>query len=296
MWTRVALSLATAVAAVGVWGSVAHADTAMMRLSPASQNVADNANTVTVDLLLDGATDVAAWEAGIKYNAETLEFVSIAEGPLLKSAGKGTTCLRSEQSDLGADVILYGCGTPGATAGGGVDGSGVLATLTFRPKARGTADLLFVKRELSGPLGAGDSRAVDSADAVIKVIAPDARGEQLAPTAQPDPQRLVRTRTPEPDPFIRAGNAQGDTPGGSSGSAGSTGEVRGTSGAGVSGVSGTSGNRNSVAGGPVAGTGAGQSEGGRVWWPYELVLFVVGAVLTATGLSWVSNRRTERRK
>jgi hypothetical protein len=298
MFVRIALVAVTvAVCVAGASMPMADAATATMKLAPGSQNVANNATSVSVDLTISDAAGVGGWEAGIRYNTEVLELMSVSEGPWLKDSGKSTNCIKSEQKDLGDDVVLYGCGiTGGRFEGHG--GSGVLATFTFKPKTQGVSQLLFVKRELADPLG--DGLAVDSEDGVIKVVAPgEDLEENLEPTPRPNDVRLTPTALPEQerDPFVRTGGSTGGSTSGSGsdgssgsgaiarGSQGPTSERAGASRSGQAGAAGSNENRNvGPDGAPIAGTGPGERDSGNGWLLGGALVLLVGGVAVGTGL------------
>ena len=131
--------------------------------------------TVSIDIKVDNATDLAGFDFALVYNSTILNGTQITEGPFLKSLGATyfnvfsfTDNYKPTQGLGVAYVISFLYSTPpGAT------GSGTLATINFTAKTVGDATLYF---NTSYTL-LYDSDLVDilfnTDDGTISVIAPD---------------------------------------------------------------------------------------------------------------------------
>lgn len=290
------VAVALAVLGAALPRLAAHADGAVMRVSPPSQNVDSGAQSVTVNITIEGAANVGAYEFAVKYNADVLELVDATDGGFMSARLPNVQCYRGPAENFAADVVDFGCGVIG-TQPAGADGGGVLGIVTFRPKKTGASDVVFVKRELADPLGAAEF--VDTADGIVNIVPPGSTPAPLQPTPTANPVLLTPTAVPErqQDPFILRGSRSSP----SSRSDGSSGSGNGTSGGASNGTSGggSSGSRvqlppgssSGVAGSrsadnanfPTAGTGPEQHSNDG-WVFGAAALFAAGAMLTTLGV------------
>ena len=112
---------------------------AVVRLVPSalSYRVGDS---VVVDVRIENGTGVGSVPFHLRFNPQVLEFVPPAiEGPFLGSDGTGTVFLANEVS--GGGEIVAAMSRLGG--GGGVTGSGVLATFTFQAVNAGECGFAF---------------------------------------------------------------------------------------------------------------------------------------------------------
>ena len=244
-----------------------------VRLSPASQNV-EVGDIVTVDVAIDDVTRLAAFEFRTKYNTKVLKFEDVTETDFLGSTGRQVVC----PPPTGAgetDDILFGCATMKAGGAQPVDGSGVLAHISFSAIKPGLTYLTFTKLDLSDDMSE-DIPASRNEAAVRVVGSGESTAEALPATPTLDPLALTPAPiaaaptpstwlTPEPGAtpmsrLVESVRRSGTADDGSGGS--------------------QSGSSNS----PRAGEGPG--EGSPVWWPPLLagLLAAAGASLLPVSL------------
>jgi len=107
------------------WMNIARSATTTVSVVP--QYVTANiGQSFSVDVVVSDVIDLYAWEIELNWTAPLLSVVSIAEGPFLKTGGS-TFFVYSFSDILGH--LLIDCTLTGQILG--VNGSGVLATVTF---------------------------------------------------------------------------------------------------------------------------------------------------------------------
>lgn len=104
-----------------------------VRFSPA-QIETSQANSLTVSLSMEAGADIVAAPLQIQYDPKMLSLDSVARGDFLSSDGQQAFFTKNVQNEAGVANIQLNR-MPGAP---GVNGSGVLVTLTFRTKAKGS--------------------------------------------------------------------------------------------------------------------------------------------------------------
>ncbi len=109
----------------------------LVKIEPGSQEV-NKGRQFTVSIAVEGAKGLAGFQMGIKYNPAVLEVVEVKEGDFLKGGGGGTNWL-PPTIDKKAGVVNGITGV--RTSPGGVDGIGIIATLTFKAIAEGESPL-----------------------------------------------------------------------------------------------------------------------------------------------------------
>jgi hypothetical protein len=121
-----------------------------VKLEPPSQNVPLSGGGFEIDVLVEEVDKLGAFEFQVEFDPDLIEFKEWAPGPFMNDAGGTPSCPTSVSPDK--DRVLFGCGV---TGGGceitGASGSGLLGTLHFTPKARGTSTLVFTKGQMSLP-------------------------------------------------------------------------------------------------------------------------------------------------
>jgi hypothetical protein len=254
---------------------------ATIRLLPGSQNVPIG-DSLTIDVAVENATNLAAFEFRLKYNPDVLELIGVTQADFLGSTGRNVTCYRPADADpsqaLPGNVGL-GCvtgNTPGSEPP--VNGSGLLAHIKFSAKGPGLAYLTFVKAELSDVMSEDCCSPVSLSEAAVRVIAPDdPTPESLPPTPTPNPAALTPTpisNAPTPSTWLTP--EPGQTP--------MTRSVENARASGTTGNSGRSDPSGSAGGSPRAGEGPSESD--PAWWPPLLagLLAAVGASLLPLAL------------
>jgi len=111
-----------------------------------------------VNIRISNITDLYGWEFKFGWNASVLDEVSVNEGPFLNSTGPTffTYYLNTTNEHVVVDCNLLGSDTPG------VNGSGVLATITFRVRENGACDLNLYDTILEDPNTLSISHVVHS--------------------------------------------------------------------------------------------------------------------------------------
>jgi hypothetical protein len=117
--------------------------TATMRLAPRVVPSVHPGSVVTFEIWLDDPTELGAFQLTLEYTSGTLEFESIALGPLLGSTGREVIELPPQ---TGPGRVTYGAvsapGRPGASLGG------LLAVARFRASAPGRAEVRLADAEV----------------------------------------------------------------------------------------------------------------------------------------------------
>jgi len=284
MWGGTAVAaagaLAVAAALLGADGRAgASTLTASLSIDPASQTVRTTDASVSVNVSVNNVTNMASWDFRLSYDPDVLEFVSATPDKTMLATLGSPSCLQTVVKDPASGAILgvaVGCGVAGLPIGApGVDGSGKLATIVFKPKAAGTSPLVFTKLSLSTSNSNGTVEEfnipVTGGTGIVRVLAPGESSSGLEPTPTANPSLLTPTvvsGAPTPDPEVsldpnsprstpRSGVASGTNPGASSGTNPGTnpgGSGSGNGGGGLSGATPRAGSANSgVAGAGVSG-------------------------------------------
>ncbi len=134
-------------------GSASGQAGATLSIAPASQNVAKDASTIYVDVKAENVSNLGAYELTITFDPAIVEYVGSKDSGYLASTGRGQECVGFglSASNINTWKALHvGCNTNGIvlanTGTSGPSGSATLATIAFKPKSLGTADLVFVGR------------------------------------------------------------------------------------------------------------------------------------------------------
>ncbi len=98
--------------------------------------------TAALQVQMDGAQDLGAFEFIIAYNPSIVRVNSVTLGPLLGSTGNTATLL-GPVIDHNAGTVRFAAYTVGSMAG--PDGSGLLATVQIRGLTDGASTLNFTK-------------------------------------------------------------------------------------------------------------------------------------------------------
>ena len=246
---------------------------ATVSLVPSSQNV-QLGETFTVDVAIDNATNLAAYEFRITYDPNILTIEGITQTDFLRSTGRGVTCppIGDEAARKTTDA-WFGCATVNKSSGPPVDGSGVLAHISFSAKGPGLTYLTFVKLELADDMSKDCCEPKSWRESAVRVIAPD----------EPTPDHLPPTPTLDPTAMTPAPNPVAPTPGTSylAPEPGETPMTRPIDGSYMTGASTNSsgGEAQETAGGsPRAGEGPPEKD--AAWWP-----MLIAGLFAAAGVS-----------
>jgi len=114
-----------------------------------------NETAVNINISINQASNVSAWEFILYYKNTILNALTAQEGPFLKSGGKSTwfwiVDLSNDYNATHGRAWLT-C-TQLGTVTQGVDGSGTLATITFKPNGGGNTTLNLTDLVLADPDG-----------------------------------------------------------------------------------------------------------------------------------------------
>ena len=127
---------------------------AAMRLDPGSFKVSGGSGTLfTVDVILEGVTNLGAFEFTIQFDPSFVQLAGIRTGPFLGSSGRAVTCYRRSAAP---NAVTFGCTTSNPTPPG-PGGGGVVASLDFLVQgfAFGQTDLLLGRCQVADVLGTG---------------------------------------------------------------------------------------------------------------------------------------------
>ncbi|MCH8948972.1 MAG: hypothetical protein IIB87_01180, partial [Chloroflexi bacterium] len=161
----------------------------VVRVDPPTQNVTAGTDVV-IDIVVDYATNLAAYEFEIQYNPSILTFVSVTNSSFLGSTGRTVICLPPQ---LGPDTVRYGCVTFAPPPPDGPTGSGVLATITFSTSCFGSTALAFTLAGLGDALGTGLPTQTQDGSATVT-----GGGACPTPTVTPTPGPASPTPSPTP--------------------------------------------------------------------------------------------------
>jgi hypothetical protein len=112
-------------------------------------SVLNQNDTFSTNVTVSNVTDLFGWQVSLYYNSSVLNGTHVDEGPFLKVDGTGTYFIVSNFTDNynpTKGYILVSCARLGNVAG--VNGSGTLATLTFKAVGTGSDVLQF---DTTGP-------------------------------------------------------------------------------------------------------------------------------------------------
>ena len=291
------------IAAAAVWpdGGTAGAQTAVMKVVPASQTVDVRDGKFAVEIRVEDVSNVAAFEFSLNFDRSVMRLVGVEAGPFLGSSGRVVFCpqpiYQSPDSAVPSENSLrFGCVT---TSGEnpGASGSGLLATVTLAPRKAGTSQLRLVPAiaGLTDLLGEGLSFDLQSGS--VEVVG-------SGPTATPEPDEP----TPIPTVVVPPAVTPPATPAGPSWLTPEPGETSltrlldgsyaagaDTSGSGGSGGSGAGGGAQGTAGGsPRAGTGP--PEGQATLWPTLAAVLLAAGGATSLSFAFYLRRAVSRRR
>ena len=174
----------------------AGADTAVC-VSPPTQEVTTTDPSFSVDIAVDNVDNLGAYEFALAFDPSIVSFVSSVNGTFLESTGRSGPCLPPSFTD---GRVRFGCVTLGSEPDG-PSGSGVLATLTFKPLAQGISALDLTDVILTDIEGTPLAQA--TLDGEVTVV------EGFTPT--PCPGGVCPTSTPTSTPTITPTPAVGPT-------------------------------------------------------------------------------------
>jgi len=118
-------------------------------INPQLTTVEEIGQAFEVNVSISQVTDLAAWEFKLYYESSVLNATSITEGPFLKSIGNTTGLIPFSFTDSYNTThgrIWFACTLTGQDLG--ASGNGTLATITFKAKGPGIANLVLAGTDL----------------------------------------------------------------------------------------------------------------------------------------------------
>lgn len=149
-----------------------------MRIDPASNNV-EAGQPFIVDVMIDGAVNVGAFQFDLIYDPAVVTVTDVALGPFVGSTGR-TAQPVGPTIDNVRGALTFGAFSFGS--GAGPEGTGVLATVTFRAEGPGTSALGLQNVVVTDPMANAQPASVEGG--VVTVTAPPAAS---TPTMAPSP-------------------------------------------------------------------------------------------------------------
>jgi hypothetical protein len=295
------------IAAAAVWpnGGTAGAQTAVMKVVPASRTVDVGDGKFTVEMMVEDVSNLAAFEFTLTFDPSVLRLVKVDSGPFLGSTGRVVQCPAPihespAPSAPSEDALRFGCVTSGEGMPG-ASGSGLLGTVTFAPRKAGTSRLRLGLAQdhffLTDPLG--EDLTVSPQGGSVEVVGsgPPATPEPDEPTAIPTAHKKTTTTTPtprdswwltpEPGEISLARPLDGSYAAGA--------DTGGSGASGASGGSGAGGGAQGTAGGsPRAGTGPPEEE--AVLWPTLAAVLLAAGGATSLSFAFYLRRAVSRRR
>jgi hypothetical protein len=223
---------------VAAWreGTASSAGNGVVSLRPPSQ-VVTLGEKVTIDVAVSNVTNLASWEVKLRYNPDVLTFESFAGRPFLESTGRAVSCLDPVVNPAEPGTVQLGC-VSSSKDPPGVNGEGVVATVTFATKGAGTTAIEILKAELAEPLGDNCCGAVVTQEAAVRVVSSQQEESSAAPppTPTPNPRKLTPTpvgATPAPSLALTPSAGGSEPPAGTGGVAGAVASPPGSPGGGA---------------------------------------------------------------
>jgi hypothetical protein len=152
-----------------------------MRLAPATLLVPPTAGTpFTIDVVIEGVSDLGAFEFEIEFDRDFVKVASIRAGPFLGSTGRTIACARLTVS---FSVEKLGCNTEGSEPPG-PSGMGVVAHIDFAVQGRAFGETSLRLRSCGAADVLGTSVLDDTCKDTKLTIGP--------PTPTPEGQRMIK--------------------------------------------------------------------------------------------------------
>jgi hypothetical protein len=140
----------------------------MVRLDPAVRN-GEPGGTFTVDVVVDDAVDLGAFQFDLIYDASVVVVTDIVLGPFLASTGRITQPV-GDNIDNVAGTVSFGAFSFGNSAG--PEGPGLLATITFTASGAGISVLNLQNVIVTDTLANAQSVSVENGTVIVAVPTP----------------------------------------------------------------------------------------------------------------------------
>lgn len=142
--------------------------------------------TFTTDVTIENTKDLLGFQFDVNFDPAAFAVDSIELGPFLSSTGRSAQPLGPDLRDAANGRVVYGGFTLGAQDQPGSEGSGVLATITWRVVEPADFTATLSRVQLAGPNGQ-PLPGSDTSPPPAAVAAPTTAVEQPAPTPEPAP-------------------------------------------------------------------------------------------------------------
>jgi len=172
-------------------------DAAIVTLQPVAF-VPLEGETFTTDVTVENTQDLLGFQFDVNFDPAAFAVESIEIGPFLSSTGRSAQPLGPDLRDAASGRAVYGGFTLGAQDQPGAEGSGVLATITWRVVQPADFTATLSRVQLAGPGG----QALPGSDTSPPPTASAAAAGPAAAIEQP-------TATPEPAPAASADTQTG---------------------------------------------------------------------------------------
>jgi len=276
------------VALAMLWASAAiQAAGAQVKLVPPSQ-IKHVDETFDVDILVAGASNLAAYEVEIAYDEDVLEFASFTDQGFLGGSGRHSICPPPAIHDQSVQV---GCATTGALDAPGVDGDAKLGTIRFKARSPGTSPLVYKKVELADPSADDCCGELSLGEGVVRVLGSGEDDPQSLP-ATPTLNPTALTPTPIPQGLLDEAGERNVLPDAPSGTGSSGSASSGSSSGGIGSSAGRTGTINGAGSGatdeqgfPIAGTGPSETGPSDFMRTAAVLLTLSGVALTSIGVA-----------
>lgn len=162
--------------------------------------------TFTTDVTVENTKDLLGFQFDVNFDPAAFAVESIELGPFLSSTGRSAQPLGPDLRDAASGRAVYGGFTLGAQDQPGAEGSGVLATITWRVVQPADFSATLSRVQLAGPGGQalpGSDTSPRPASAQPTLDSPAAAVEQ--PTATPEPAPAAAETSAGPIPLSTIG-------------------------------------------------------------------------------------------
>jgi hypothetical protein len=172
----------------------------VIRIVPAIQEVVLG-DTFVINVLVEGATDLGAFQFNLLYDPTIVIVADVALGPFMGSTGRTTNPLGPTIEVRGsASIVSFGAYTYGSQPG--PQGDGVLATVTLTAVGSGTSTLQLQNVQVTDTVGNVQLASVEGGTVVVGAPAPASTPTPI-PTltsAEPSTPTSIATATQTPMP------------------------------------------------------------------------------------------------
>lgn len=126
-------------------------ETTTISIDPPTYEVAESeiGETFTINIKLNDVTNLWSWKVRVNWDPEVLSLTEVAEGPFLNSADD--TLFLGAQSGTAIEEGYIPEVSCTLLSSESVDGSGVLATLTFKSLSPGECEITLTETVLKEP-------------------------------------------------------------------------------------------------------------------------------------------------